>query len=281
VGVGLTVVGAVTGNTDLMKIGGYVGLAGGVTGLAISGVNMAFSTAATQVASSATSGAAQGAESAATSGAANAATSATGQVNQAAISQAVQGAGEQVAQQTGASGLLSTAGTTGAANTAASVTPAVTGAVQNAGVSAVKTAADATVSGVQNAATTGVGETVAGAQNAGSNVVAQGTSFFDKLSKLDSVMNIGGEVLKGMASGGALDKQNELAQQRIGIDQQLIDLKRDQFGYDKMAQERAYQNANTQGRLNVRTRELTPEEKAAAAAKKQQNMAQPYTPPAR
>jgi len=56
-GIGMTVVGAITGNESLMKIGGYVGLAGGVAGLAGMGVSAMASTASAAAATTATTNA--------------------------------------------------------------------------------------------------------------------------------------------------------------------------------------------------------------------------------
>jgi hypothetical protein len=279
VGVGLTVVGAVTGNTDLMKIGGYVGLAGGLTGLAVSGINAAFSTATTQVASTATTEAAkQGAQSAAEQGTSAAVQRAVGEAGNQLTQNLSQQAGANLAAQ-GASqstGMLSSAGGQAAHLAGSSGANALT-----AGANLAK---EASMSGLQNAAMQGLDDVVAQTANAGNGVfnslVDVGASFFDNITKYNGVMNIGGEVLKGMAAGSAQDDMMDFRRDQLALRQQQLALQEKQFGYQKMAEERAYQNANTQGRLSLSTRPLTAAERAAQAGKKVRNFAQPITQPA-
>lgn len=233
-GLAMTVVGLATGNEDLMKIGGYVGLAGGVGGLATSMMGAGTAVASTAV-SAATPAANAGASTAATGGLAGATEAAKAAITPALSSVAPAAPAAFTATQaaTGGTGLLGNAG-------ALAITPALSGTGIGSNVGA----------GIGAGVGTGVGQSV----NAASSYVPNQTgSFFDYLTSSQGLMEIGkvgAGALSGMAKQDQLDKQNK-------INQEAID-------YSKMAAERQYQNANTQGRLSISTRPLTQAERDQA-----------------
>jgi hypothetical protein len=244
-GLALTVVGAVTGDEDLMAIGGYVGLAGGVTGLATS----AFS-AGTSVAAEAASAASQAAPAASgvqgamgglgsSTSAMESAITPTFQGANAALTAPAQSAIQTGGQALGGAGLLGKAGTTAAQE---ALTPTLSqglGSQVGAGLGSNlgKVGADVGAD---------IGKDLgADLGKAASSYTPKGDgSFFDFLNLGGAegkggweAVKIGGSVLEGMAKSDATDKQTQLL--------------RDKYEYDKSAKERAYANANTQGRLNL------------------------------
>jgi hypothetical protein len=242
-GLAMTVVGAVTGDEDLMKIGGYVGLAGGVTGLATS----AFS-AGTSVAAEAASAANQAAPAASGVQGAMGGLGGSTSAMESAITPAFQGAGQALTapaqsaiqtggQMLGGAGLLGKAGTSAAQE---ALTPALSTGLGSdvgagLGTSLGKVGADVGADlGKDLGANLG---------KASSYTPKSDGSFFDFITGgLDSkggweAVKIGGSVLEGMAKSDATDKQTQLL--------------RDKYEYDKASKERAYTNANTQGKLNL------------------------------
>lgn len=235
-GLAMTVVGAITGDEDLMRIGGFVGLAGGVTGLATS----AFS-AGTSVAAEAASAASQAAPAASGVQGAMGGLGGSTSAMESAITPAFQGANAALTapaqsaiqtggQMLGGAGLLGKAGTSAAQE---ALTPALSqglGSQVGAGIGS-------NLGNVGADVGKGLGEI-------STYTPKSDGSFFDFLDFGAAegkggweAVKIGGSVLEGMAKSDATDKQTQLL--------------RDKYEYDKSAKERAYTNANTQGKLNL------------------------------
>lgn len=191
VGLGLTIVGAVTGDSDLLKIGGIVGLAGGATGLAISGA--ASLTAQATAAATATTEAATAAVPAANVGA----------------TEAAQG------------GLLSASKTAVDAITPTTLTNVSAQPVANAATAASNAASTASLGTAGSAAL----ETVVPATKAVTDVATQSTSFFDSLltpQNLLEVGKIGAQMVSGSAqeemANNRLEKQQELEREKLAYE---------------------------------------------------------------
>ena len=237
-GLAMTVVGAITGDSDLMKIGGYVGLAGGVTGLAtsaISGATSAATTAATEGVKAGTQAAGQAATQATASAASNVANvgSKVAETATQAIQPSITSAGTDIVGKSiqgatqPAGGLLGEAGKAALTPTSMAELPKL-GADLGANTGNV---------GVQQAAT-------------------QSKSFFDMLMSPQGLevgkMVVGG--LSGLNKSDQFDRTLELQQRQIqhNIDQDNLHNR----------------NSNYQGRGMLQTRALSQEERDAAAAKK-------------
>jgi len=246
VGAGLTVIGAVTGNTTLMKVGGYIGLAGGITGIAVAGVNAAVG--ATAVATTTSTATAAGTEGA------NAATAAGTQAGTQAGQQAAQQLGQQALNRTVETAIPNTIeGVTGATTNAATNVVQGTGqqavqqAVQQVGQSSVE---NATTQAVNEAGTKGV-EGVVDATNKGMSLSDKATSFFENVFSNDKLLTVTGEIVKGVAQGNQQDRLMDIEKQKLALDSGLLNLRERQYNNELAAQERAYKNANTQGTMNI------------------------------
>ncbi len=262
VGIGLTVVGLITGDSSLMKIGGFVGLAGGVVGLGAGLAGSAASTAseiatpaASEVATSASQGGLIGSKQAAS----------------AAITPALQSIETPIVSQ-----LPQTATT--AAN-AANITPALASAPTTAGPVASTIAAPQIGGPMPTSLGSDLGTTLAPTQ------APTQAGFFDFMESpgFKGAMQLGQlvtPVISGMAGGAyqsdVAEQQLALKEKELGLlgdrnagQQALADkqfnLTQQQQNYNQMAEERKYQNANTQGRGMLTTRVLSADERLAAA----------------
>lgn len=248
VGIGLTVVGAITGDSSLMKIGGIVGIAGGVTGLAMGGLASMGAAAATE-----TTAQAAASSPAASVSAANAGTSGG------AANAAFQGASSSAAQAAG-SALSSPMIAQGAADAAFSGASSFGSVASNAigqGGMLSTTALPATVAD----------QTASAAANAAKapTVSSQSGSFFDSLvepKNLMEIVKVGGTMMSGSAQE---DMQNKIIKQKTATDMARLQFEKDQYG-NQIA------NANVQGRLNINARAPTQAELDAQVANKAQNI---------
>ena len=223
-GLTMTIVGMATGDKELMKIGGYVGLAGGIAGM---GLNMAGYGAAEFAAQEAAAVAAEAVPAAATNAAASGVSS--GAAMTSAVTPTFGSMANPVAQ-TGAtmgqigSGSLQAAqqamtpafqaGTTGAMtagqiapNVLAGAPQAITPALSELGATAIKTAPTA-VSAIG-------GTTAAGAQSAG--------TLFDGLTdfmKTPGGITLLGSTAQGIGSAITGSAQNDIYKNKIAFDQQ-------------------------------------------------------------
>lgn len=244
VGVGMTVVGAVTGDSDLMKIGGIVGLAGGVVGMGVSAINAGSS--ATAAATESTTGATT---------ATTASKSAADTAFSNASNPAVQEAATQAATQSspvltaGANNMASqafNAATPGAGivGQTANVASPILSAGTEAAKSPIITTTDQTVNNIKNI----------------TKVDNQSSGFFDSLTSPTGteLIKVGSSMLQGSA-------QEDMNKDYIKAKQQIWQNKLD---FEKQQYETMMQNANTQGQMNLTTRAMTPEEIAAAQSQK-------------
>jgi hypothetical protein len=243
-GLAMTVVGAITGDKDLMEIGGYVGLAGGVGGLATSLVGTG-TAAASAAATAATPAANAGATTAAQGGMTGATEAAT-----AAITPAFASAAPQTAL---------TAAPSAVSGTAQGAISGGSGILGRAGGAALEAAAPTTVSsGLGSSVGAGIGADVGAnvgqSVNAASSYVPSQTgSFFDYIGSPQGLMEVGkvgAGMIQGMAKQDQLDTQNKILQ--------------DKLDYERDTTERQYRNSNVQGRLNLRTRPVTQAERDQA-----------------
>lgn len=232
VGVALQVVGAVTGNKTLSKVGGVMSLVGGIGSLA----NAAFSGVGAAAAEGASigvaDGAAAGADAAVTAGTDAAA---GGMVDAAAGAAAGMPAGQSAAEMLGGltnsqgAGMM-TAGTE-AATTAAST--AVAPATAAAGMPAGQSAADMMGSAISDATPAAAATFDAGA--IGSVAAPADTSsfgiqkWFDGLDKatqgkvVSGAMQIGGSAVGGLFNGWSEEQKLALERQRQSLQQKAYD----------------------------------------------------------
>lgn len=234
VGIVLTVVGAITGDNDLMKIGGIVGLAGGIGSIATSALNAGLNLGI-GAAASATEAAAAAAPAASSGSSATAQGGLQGA--KAAITPAFESGVGQSSGLIGASGGLGSAGT-----------EAATGALGSGITAPVAGVAQQTVS-------QGLGS------NIGTNVGEQATtggeaftgSFFDYIKTPKGALELGqiaSPAIGGLFQGMSAQENNNAA---FDLKQQQIDLNRDEFDFKKEQDARAYANANSpaSGSLSV------------------------------
>lgn len=214
-GIAMTVVGAVTGDKELMHIGGYVGLAGGVGSLATS-VLAPTVTALTSGSAAAAQGAAQ---TAATGTAAATGEAAIAKGLQATIPKTFSGLGEGAASGGGNSTSL-TAGMAKSITPAfGEITPSVAATAPSTGIlgSAAPTAAT-------QGAITGAGVAANVTKTAGDSVLqAPGTQpgggFFDFLKSADNKAVIAGG-LQAVGSYMSDNQANQLARDKFNVEQQ-------------------------------------------------------------
>jgi hypothetical protein len=243
-GLAMTVVGAITGDKDLMEIGGYVGLAGGVGGLATSLVGTG-TAAASAAATAATPAANTGATAAAQGGMTGATEAATAAITPSFASTAPQAA--------------LTAAPSAVGGTAQGAFSGGTGLLGKAGGAALESVAQPAVgSGLGSSVGAGIGADVGAnvgqSVNAASSYVPSQTgSFFDYIGSPQGIMEVGkvgAGMIQGMAKQDQLDTQNKILQDKID--------------YEQGVSERQYRNSNVQGRLNLRTRPVTQAERDQA-----------------
>lgn len=184
-GIAMTVVGAITGNTKLMKIGGMVGLAGGVTSLGIGAINAVAGSTASTAGAVASSAAAPAASSSSMS-------SAMGGLGKGAVDTIGQQVGSAITPtfaSTGTGALSSTIGT------GADAIGATTGPLTQIGSQAAVTPPSLAAPSI--------------AAPAVPQVATQSASFFDQLTEPKTLLGIG-QVGMGMLQGSAAeDMQNK------------------------------------------------------------------------
>jgi len=228
IGTAMTIVGAVTGSKDLMKLGGTMALVGGIGGMAAGAMSgAAADAAATTVLDEAASKAGSDALAASLDQGANA--MATGVTDSATAQVGSDALAQQLDQQA--------MGQVGSTATAAGNTGIPTGGQMAMDNSAVATAADAGVatpmgvdvstpystSGANNPsawsgdATQRVSNDLIGKTNSGNFF----TEFF-KNTKPDTLLNLGGNVLGGVAKGYEADRNYQLGKDRLGLIQQQM-----------------------------------------------------------
>ncbi len=243
-GLAMTVVGALTGNSDLMKIGGIVGLAGGVTSLATGVIGAATSAASTSLSSAATPAANMSAPAGASGGISAGATNAAANAITPAFS-----SGVSVAAPVTGTGM----------NAATASLSAPTGLLGSAGSTALQSVAPA-----MQSASTGLGSSVGSGVGAGlsaSAPVTQSASFFDALMTPQSIIEIG-KVGAGMLQGSAEEDQlSELVDKKYSVENAKLDFEKQKYNTQQT-------NANTQARMNISARPLTQAELDAAAQRK-------------
>lgn len=232
VGTAMTIVGAVTGNKELTKIGGTMALVGGIGGMAAGAMGAATDAAATTVLDEAASKAGSDALTASLDQGANA--MATGATDAATA----QASADQLSSQLSNQAANQSAPITDAAvanNPSAVMQPGqpVANAMDN---SAVRTAADA---GVANPAANDVvtpydkatsaawGDPSAGKDtltSIGANSKTSSGTFFDyfKDTKPDTALNLAGNVLGGISKGYEADRNYQLGKDRLGLIQQQM-----------------------------------------------------------
>lgn len=246
-GLAMTVVGAITGNSDLMKIGGIVGLAGGVGSLATGVLNVATSAASSSL-SSASSAATPAANMAAGSGASGGISAATTNAAANAITPAFS---------SGVSAAAPVAGT--GMNAATASLSAPTGLLGSAGSTALQSVAPA-----MQSASTGLGSSVGASVGSGLNAatpVTQSASFFDALTTPQNMLEIG-KIGAGMLQGSAEEDQlSELVNKKYSVENAKLDFEKQKYNTQQT-------NANSQGRMNISARPLTQAELDAAAQRK-------------
>lgn len=256
-GAALTVVGLVTGNESLTKIGAMIGLAGGVASLGVSAASVGTSVAGQAAKKAGETAAVEGTKAAVKtaapavikSGVQTTGTKALVDVGTKAVSTSVAGAG---ALKTGTASapvkpVFTPSPITGSAS---SGTLNVSGGPQSAPV----IQADAAQTSFETMKATDAAD-------------AQG-SWFDFLGKPQTVgSSLAGEALKGGAAAYSSYQSNQATQANNAISNQL---ERDKFNRTSTIQDREsavldrkYANANVQGRIDFSARELTPEERAA------------------
>jgi hypothetical protein len=223
VGTAMTIVGAVTGNKELTKIGGTMALVGGIGGMAAGAMGAATDAAATTVLDEAASKAGSDALTASLDQGANA--MATGATDAATA----QASADQLSSQLSNQAANQSAPITDAAvanNPSAVMQPGqpVANAMDN---SAVRTAADA---GVSNPMTNGVAtpndqfNVSADLRDWGGAQKKSSGSFFDyfKDTKPDTALNLAGNVLGGISKGYEADRNYQLGKDRLGLIQQQM-----------------------------------------------------------
>ena len=234
VGTAMTIVGAVTGSKDLMKLGGTMALVGGIGGMAAGAMGAATDAAATTVLDEAASQAGADALSASLDQGANA--MATGATDAATA----QASADQLSSQLSNQAANQAAPITDAAvanNPSAVMQPGqpVANAMDN---SAVRTAADA---GVSNPAANDVvtpydkgtsaawGDPSAGKDtltsigaNSSKNSSANFFTEFFKNTKPDTALNLAGNVLGGISKGYEADRNYQLGKDKLGLIQQQM-----------------------------------------------------------
>lgn len=264
-GVAMTVVGAITGDKDLMKIGAMVGIAGGVTGLA---------TGAFGAGTAAASEAATAGDVAASSTVPLGTTTAHGGLlggGTTAMSNAITPAFSSVSTQamsatpaltaTAGESALSTLGTVGQVGSLGSaaykaVAPSSSGTSASAPSTYIPPDSLANAGANAPSMPVTIGASAPDAPNIGGNEKTEG-SYFDELMSPKNMasltgpalVGIGTGVIQGMGKDTQADYQNKL----VNINQSELDLK-------KMQDERDYANANTQGYNGMTTRPLTQQE---------------------
>lgn len=239
IGVALTVVGAVTGNKDLMKIGGVMGLVGGVGGLVAGGIGgVAAEGVAEGVASSAAENAASAAASDVGFGAVDMASeAATSGINTTGSVIATPVANPNVVAQP-----LDTLSSTPQDIISTPQTPAAPSIAADQGLQAptineIPTLDTKTPQGVADTRTpfeSGQSKDVsANAVKNGSSAPQDSKSFFDSVSsfatKNKSLLDFGGKMIGGAMDGAnkadMAAQQNALAQQRIDNERAQTQLK--------------------------------------------------------
>lgn len=259
VGIGLTVVGAVTGNQGLMKIGSVMGLAGGIGGLATGAANAAGSAIGSEVsgltpaevaAQEASSSGALGAE----VGATNPTTAGLDQFvspTESGIQGSVSQAGQ--AQMTGASQMTSPAGAELVTPKPASGLVDATTTSPATGSSFVDQANNLATSAPGDLAKTAAADPMAvfkgGAESAGavggelSNGIQSSKNFWSGFTDLlktkegaNGAMQLAGGALQGMGSMYNADRNYD-------INKQFLDLKKEQYA-NEVANANAIPNIN-------------------------------------
>ncbi|MFA5921159.1 MAG: hypothetical protein WC856_07690 [Methylococcaceae bacterium] len=260
-GVALTVVGAVTGDKDLMKIGAIVGIAGGVTGLATGAFGGATAAAsevaaagdvAAPAASATATTAAKGGLLAGSNAASNTITPAFSSVGAQAINATpalTATAGESALSTLGAIGQVGSIGSTAAQ----AVTPSSRGgAVQPS----TYIPPDSLSTSGANAPVT-IGASSPQVPDVAKGMTKNSGSYFDELMSPKNMAQMTGPALVGIGSGviqGMKSDQQSVAQNR------QVDLNQQDLEFQRMKDARTYANANTQGYNGMATRPLTQEE---------------------
>ena len=233
IGTAMTIVGAVTGSKDLMKLGGTMALVGGIGGMAAGAMSgAAADAAATTVLDEAASQAGSDALAASLDQGANA--MATGVTDSATAQVGSDALAQQLDQQA--------MGQVGSTATAAGNTGIPTGGQMAMDNSAVATAADAGIvnpmsNGVSNPydnSTAAAWSDPSAGKDTLASVGANGypgsqkvnsdnwlASMF-KNAKPDTLLNLGGNVLGGVAKGYEADRNYQLGKDRLGLIQQQM-----------------------------------------------------------
>ena len=230
IGTAMTIVGAVTGSKDLMKLGGTMALVGGIGGMAAGAMSgAAADAAATTVLDEAASQAGADALSASLDQGANA--MATGVTDSATAQVGSDALAQQLDQQA--------MGQVGSTATAAGNTGIPTGGQMAMDNSAVATAADAGVatpmgvdvstpystSGANNPSAWNGDATQRVANDYLGNQKVNSDNWFASMfknAKPDTLLNLGGNVLGGVAKGYEADRNYQLGKDRVGLIQQQM-----------------------------------------------------------
>ena len=226
IGTAMTIVGAVTGSKDLMKLGGTMALVGGIGGMAAGAMSgAAADAAATTVLDEAASQAGADALSASLDQGANAMAtgvtdSATAQVGSDALAQQLdQQAMGQVASNTASAPVTANQMPMDNSAVATAADAGIVNPMSNAGSTPYDTAGANNPSAWNGDATQRVANDYLGNQKVNSdNWFA---SMF-KNAKPDTLLNLGGNVLGGVAKGYEADRNYQLGKDKLGLIQQQM-----------------------------------------------------------
>ena len=226
IGTAMTIVGAVTGSKDLMKLGGTMALVGGIGGMAAGAMSgAAADAAATTVLDEAASQAGADALSASLDQGANAMAtgvtdSATAQVGSDALAQQLdQQAMGQVASNTASAPVAANQMPMDNSAVATAADAGIVNPMSNTGSTPYDTAGANNPSAWNGDATQRVANDYLGNQKVNSdNWFA---SMF-KNAKPDTLLNLGGNVLGGVAKGYEADRNYQLGKDKLGLIQQQM-----------------------------------------------------------
>lgn len=258
VGTVMTIVGAITGDTELMKIGGWVGLAGGVGAIASAALAPAVASLSSATAVTGTTAAVEQAITPALANAAPTLASGTTGTLAAAAETAIPTAAEL--GYSAAPALAETAAST-APSIAASAAPAITPALGTVGAAG----AQAVESAMPVAAPTGIGANLA------PTVPFEQSSFFGYLKSPQGILEIGklgAGALQGMAEANQTNATMDFKDRELNLTSQFkladLQLAQNNQQYTQMANERAYQNANSPSTFSLSAQPVTQAQRDAA-----------------